>query len=265
MRSAIVVIIVHRPSPSVSELASLKQCVNVLGNYPIALVCPEGLNVDAYKNVAPEIQVNFIDSKWLSSYAMFNRLKILPFIYEKFIQYEFILFYELDAWVFNDELEKWCSMDYDYIGAPWFENFYGASADARFLGVGNGGFSLRKTRSLLKALNSRGYIIDPVKLFKAFKSNINFNSAKWFLRNLTIHNNIHHTANDYAGNEDMFWGLIVAKKLKWFRTPTPQVAAQFAMEYNAPKLYAMNNETLPFGCHKWEMLYPDFWKQFVKI
>lgn len=30
------------------------------------------------------------------------------------------MIYQLDAWVFNDELSSWCSLGYDYIGAPFF-------------------------------------------------------------------------------------------------------------------------------------------------
>ena len=50
-------------------------------------------------------------------------MKILPFLYERYAAYEFMFTYELDAFVFKDELEKWCEQGWDYIGAPWFDGY----------------------------------------------------------------------------------------------------------------------------------------------
>ncbi|WP_352432911.1 DUF5672 family protein [Mucilaginibacter sp. PAMB04274] len=39
----------------------------------------------------------------------------------------------MDAFVFKDELEKWCQMDYDYIGAVIYDPTY--DLNNIFLGV----------------------------------------------------------------------------------------------------------------------------------
>jgi hypothetical protein len=194
---------------------------------------------------------------------MFNRLKIDRFLYQRYRNYDFILFYELDAWVFRDELQYWCEQNYDYIGAPWFEDYTKASSDSSCIGVGNGGFSLRKVKSHLRALNQFGYIEPPSTLWKKFNSQPSFKGFKSLILNLTIRNNIFHPLNTFSGNEDYFWGNIVAPRFKWFRVPPLEVAARFAMEANAPILYNHLNHQLPFGCHKWEKYDPEFWKQFI--
>ena len=146
MARAAVLIIAHKDRPSATELNSLKQCYKVLNRYPVIVICPSNLDTSVYKKHVPNLLVDYIHPKWQQSYAMFNRLKIDPFLYKRYSQYEFIMFYELDAWVFKDELEYWCNRDFDFIGAPWFEAYDAAEENAKFLGVGNGGFSLRKTR-----------------------------------------------------------------------------------------------------------------------
>lgn len=264
MTKAVILIISHKPDPSHAEIASLRQCFNILGKYPIVLICPTDMNVNEYVKAAPDLTVDFIDPKWQANYAMFNRLKISPLLYKKFRKFEYILFYELDAWVFRDELEEWCSKGFDYIGSPWFEGFYTAPPEAKLLGVGNGGFSLRKVNSHLKALRSWHYIISFKELWNEFISHARPRTAKKLLRNLTIQNNVFYPFNSFAGNEDLFWGLIVAKRFPWFKTPDPVTASHFSMEFNAPYLFKQNSGRLPFGCHKWEELHPEFWKQFIK-
>lgn len=264
MTSAVILIIAHKANPIRSEIASLKQCFKVLGNYPITLVCPTGMDVTAYKDAAPSLRIDYMDPRWFSSYAMFNRLKISPLLYRNYRKFEYILFYELDAWVFRDELEFWCSKGYDYIGSPWFEGFYKGKSDAKFLGVGNGGFSLRKTKSHLKALRSWHYIVSFKALWEQFVTHPRPRTLINFLKNITVQNNVFFLFNRFDGNEDLFWGLIVAKRFKWFKTPDPVTASHFSMEFNAPLLFDANAGKLPFGCHKWEALNPEFWKRFIQ-
>lgn len=38
--------------------------------------------------------------------------------YDRFAAYEYVLIYQLDAFVFADRLAEFCQMGYDYIGAP---------------------------------------------------------------------------------------------------------------------------------------------------
>ena len=80
-----------------------------------------------------------------------------------------------------------------------------------------------------------------------------------FLKNNTL-----FFINDYAGQEDGFWGIHVSRKFKWFTVPDMTIAIRFSMETIPRALYGMNNNQLPFGCHKWEVYDLDFWKSFIK-
>lgn len=74
-----------------------------------------------------------------------------PQFYEKFLSFYYILIYQLDAFVFYDALEFFCSLGYDYIGASVaYSSWYGyKEKNPR---VGNGGFSLRKVKACYQLL-----------------------------------------------------------------------------------------------------------------
>ncbi|GMQ29568.1 DUF5672 family protein [Algoriphagus confluentis] len=232
MNTVVILIIVHKKIPTFFEKMSLIQCLNILGSHPIKLVCPIGLDVSEYLEVNKDLEFDFINPNWHSNYTMFNRLKISPFLYERYRDYNYIMFYELDSWVFRDELLYWCSKGYDYIGAPWIglnvyswlymKNIYPFELKLiwKFLDkskiniVGNGGFSLRKTKSML--INS--------KLFS-------FRGRNW------------------DSNEDSFFCHYVSSFNKFFKVADFPNALKFSFDVSPDKSYQLNNFELPFGCH----------------
>jgi hypothetical protein len=173
----------------------------------------------------------------------------------------------LDAWVFRDELLEWCNFNYAYIGAPWFKN--GNPSDdlvTQFSGIGNGGFSLRCIKTHLRVLNSFAYVKSPKLLLGIWLHNkITLKSTLQLLTNLTVKNNTFHLLNDYCENEDIFWGMIVSKRFKWFKLPDMATAAKFSTELNAPALKELNGNQLPFGCHAWEKYEPEFWQEYIAV
>lgn len=87
--------------------------------------------------------------------------------YRSFKEYEFMLIYQLDSYVFRDELLDWCEKDYDYIGAP-VHNFILDNFSQRIdIATLNGGFSLRKINSALRVLSSFRFIYSFKDLLKA--------------------------------------------------------------------------------------------------
>jgi hypothetical protein len=263
----VILILAHKKDLTDAEKASLHQCCNVLNKYPIKVICPQNLDVSEYLKICPTIEIDFIDPKWQINYRMFNRLKIHPFLYRRYQKYRFILFYELDAWVFNDALRHWCAQDYDYIGAPWYEGFHAANSRSKFIGVGNGGFSLRKTKSMLKAITNFSYLEPPIKLSRETLKQGRFSIKKLLtiLTYFTVGNNTFYIFNDYQANEDFFWGNVVARNFRWFKLPAENIALQFSMEVNAPELIEYNNFRVPFGCHAWEKYNRNFWEQYIDI
>ena len=258
----VILIIAHKAELSEFEKASLAQCYRILGKYKIKLVCPEGLDVSVYKEINPQAEFVFIDPKWQSNYAMFNRLKIEPILYKKFSNYKFMLYYELDAWVFRDELEQWCKKDFDFIGAPWFEGWHEAQPGAKFIGVGNGGFSLRKIKTHLQALRRFSYIQKPGYLVNEFKRKPSFGNFSKLLGDLTIRNNTFYLFNDFKANEDFFWTQIVAPRFPGFKLPSMEEALKFSVETN-PASFIKSESDLPFGCHGWWKYDVEFWKQYI--
>ena len=263
--SVAILIIVHQAEPTPYELISLRQCTQVLGRYPIVVICPEGMDVTRYRSVSPDLEFDFIAPKWQANYRSFNRLKIAPLLYKKYRAFEHILFYELDAFVFEDALPKWCATEYSYIGAPWYHDFDEANKTSSFIGVGNGGLSLRKTSSALKALSSFKYITPPRIVYRRWRWQWRDPGAwmKAFLQ-MTFQNNTHWWCNNYVENEDYFWGRIVENRFSWFTIPIEEVALKFSIE-TMPRLQLKRmGGTLPFGCHGWWKYDLDFWKPFIE-
>lgn len=264
----IILICVHKENLDPYEIISMKQCFKILGHYPIKIVCPKGMNIDQYLNINPKASFDFIPSYWQSSYKNMEAMRILPFIYKRYIEYDYLLIYELDAFVFRDELMEWCRKGYDYIGAPWLEGWREAKPNAPFIGVGNGGFSLRKTRSLIKAVNSFSYIEKPVELWERLQNAPPARKPYLFfdmIEKLTIRNNTHLLFNDWIGfrGEDIFWGTVVNPNFKWFTVPEPEEALRFSFEVQPQYLYELNHLHLPFGCHKWWEYNLEFWRPFI--
>lgn len=263
----IILIIVHKESLEPYERISLTQCFRILGHYPIKFICPEGLNVRAYLDINPASSFDFIPPHWQSNYGNFARLKMLPFLYKRYSDYEYVLFYEADAFVFRDDLMEWCRKGYDCIGAPWLEGWSEATPGAPFIGVGNGGFSLRKIESLLKVNHSFSYIYWPSELWKRFQAVPLMDKSRAFwdlIKNLTVRNNTFHWFNDRAKTEDVFWGMFVKRNFKWFNVPDAEEASRFSFEAQPRHLYAMNGQQLPFGCHAWWRYDLEFWRPFIR-
>ncbi|MFC1680373.1 DUF5672 family protein [Pseudomonadota bacterium] len=263
--SVIVLIFAHKEEPDNDELISLRQCVRVLGHHPMRLVLPSGISAETYLREAPNVVVDPIPANWLASLRDYNRLKIHPFLYRRYREFEFILTYELDAFVFRDELQLWCDRGWDYIGAPWFDGFQNASADSPMIGAGNSGFSLRRIPSMLRVTRSLRWTQRPHQLVQDWKDRpATFRSTGRLLKDLCVRNNTFWLFNDYSGPEDMFWGLIVPERFPWFRIAPPEEAMRFSFEVNPRRLYQECDNRLPFGCHKWKTYDPAFWRSFIE-
>jgi hypothetical protein len=266
-KNVVIVIINHKAELSEYEKISLKQCIKVLGAYSIWMVVPDGLQTDSIEPQLGPVKILRVRDSYLSNYRNFNRFKISPYLYEHFKSYDYLLYYELDAFVFGDFLEYWCSLGFDYIGAPWVK--MEDSERPVFEGVGNGGFSLRKISSHRRVL----------KTFKRLDSNTEIrNSYAGFslmgrisyipqrlMRMLGLKGNTHWRFNDYKENEDIFWSVRVPRVLSWFKVADPLSALRFSFELKPDELYRLNHSKLPFGCHSWqkdEQL--TFWKEFIE-
>jgi hypothetical protein len=250
---AAVVIPVYKVTPSFEEEISFKQCIKILNNYKICIACPNDLDVSYYLTLYHEIEIYRFDKNYFQNIEGYNKLLLTESFYFKFIEYKYILLYQLDSFVFRDELSYWCSCNYDYIGAPWINtnlynwlfikaypkiliNYHKILFKGRYLKrVGNGGFSLRKVNSFISNL----------KFFRT-------------------------AANNWQANEDSFFAHFIGTFNPFFKIPNIHAALQFS--FDAYPLYAfqMNNNIIPFGCHAFNksndfyQQNKDFWKSYIK-
>jgi len=166
-----ILIPIYRIELTENEKIALSQCAKILKKYDIIIIHPNNIDIAKIKNDYQIGKAKPFDRKYFSNTNGYNRLLLTIDFYREFLQYKFILIYQLDAFVFHDSLQYWCRQDYDYVGAPWIgeawphaimrntkkplwaNNFifrYLFFAKENF--VGNGGFSLRKISSAIIAL-----------------------------------------------------------------------------------------------------------------
>ncbi|NIJ54360.1 DUF5672 family protein [Dyadobacter arcticus] len=258
-KKAAVVIPIYKTELSAFEKISLMQCQKVLSNHPIIAVAPEGLDLSELGAGSNFSQIITFDKTFFQGVQGYNSLMLSANFYEKLNDFEFILIYQLDAFVFSDSLLLWCNSGYDYIGAPWPKRlaepdiikatktklitFYhqwrntiedGLPSQRQFDNqVGNGGFSLRRVEKFF-GLASR------------MQEKINE----------------YHLRTEHQFHEDVFWSIEVNRKLRRLKIPSFKTAYKFSIENNPERGVKFNGGKLPFGCHSWDH-HLDFWKPYL--
>jgi hypothetical protein len=264
MSQAIIIVPIYKEMPNLSERLSLIQCFKILSGHPISLVCPASLDITQYKAIAEEnkleIKIERFEDNFFSDLFGYNQLMLSLKFYERFKSYTFLLIYQLDAWVFRDELNYWCGLDYDYIGAPWFKDMDAATKDSPVVGVGNGGFSLRRTLNFISVLRKKRQYCQLEKLL----IRINILSAIKRLGILKGITSKMELFNHSFENED-YQFFKFASIIDGFKIAPFEVALKFSFEINSEILFNQNNKILPFGCHAWEKYELNFWKQFIPV
>jgi hypothetical protein len=262
---AVVVPMHNRIELTPEEEISLRHLVHFLGSYDKYLVIPKSLEVNY-----PGFGIKRFDNNFFGSAKAYRKLMFSPKFYETFIDYKYILIYQLDCLVFSDQLTQWCKTDLDYIGAPWIKH-----KDAPYVSnlafegkVGNGGFSLRKIQSFLKVIYSQRYHIEPVEYWKRYYASkpryIQYmNLSKKFLKHLSIFNNARWELASYEGNDDKFFANRATYYYPEFKIAPVETALRFAFECVPQYCFKRNNYTLPFGCHAWHRYDRGFWEPYL--
>jgi len=140
---------VHRNRLDELEELSLARCVEVLGHHRLIFVGPESLDFGVYLRRARGASVERFPDHYFKTYVGYNKLMLSRDFYSRFSGFSYILKYELDAFVFRDDLAYWCERGFDHVGAPWVDESQG-----RWTGVGNGGFCLRSLQGCLAVFDS---------------------------------------------------------------------------------------------------------------
>lgn len=264
--NSIIIIPIYKKNLNEIEICSLKQCIKVLGNHPICFVTHKELDISIYKTIADSFTFNIelFDIKYFNDIEGYNNLMLNALFYKRFDKYEYMLIYQLDAWVFKDELMEWCKRGYDYVGSPWFKN-QGTHEDGEALWlVGNGGLSLRNIPYFINCLTSKKKLRNFIQL----KQNCH-TYTDWFkmpLRLLGVKNNIDNLIDNFNGvfNEDLIYCMCLQNTQYEPKLPTPIEAIKFSIERSPSYLFELNNNDLPFGCHAFEKNeFETFWKKYI--
>lgn len=224
------VVPVYKKNPVFFEQASLMQCVRILGqNHDIYLVAPFGLDLSGYTSLCPnyKFRIKRFSKEFFTSLSTYNQLCKRHEFYESFQEYQYMLIYQLDCWVFSDNLEYFISLGYDYIGAPWF-TIDTEKNTATSNKCGNGGFSLRRIDKF----------VEVCKAHEVEADNENVPEDVFFCNNCEKEMNISPVD---AGRE-------------------------FSFEVGPSVLFKVNNNKLPMGCHKPYLFeFKTFWKDYIKF
>lgn len=260
-----VLVPLYKPSLSKAEEFSLRNTLEVLGNHDIYIVGPAKLRdyFESYKKrTGSNFRVALYQDKYFSSIKGYNRLLMSKFFYESFSEYEYILILQTDALVFSDQLDDWCKRKYSYIGAPWIVRENKSEYPPAFLGVGNGGLSLRKVEDFIRVLSIPRYLPIPDIVLNYEKKRMTPREGlPKFMHKFIFSYSVWPVLPRVS--EDIFWGMLVPKRCQFFRVPAPEEAIPFAFEVEPSHLYELNHGQLPFGCHAWEKYDINFWRQVL--
>ncbi len=242
------------------ESIAIQQCFKMLSAYPVLAIKPQSLQLSTEITAYPFADTISFDDDYFKDVQGYNRLMMDEAFYGAFLDYEYILIYQLDAFIFSEELAYWCDRDVDYIGAPWitprdypdmikaikshlqyyFHTRYdvykdGLPSDKQFdYKVGNGGFSLRRTKKFYN-------------ICRAQKEKIAFYNER----------------DSHLFNEDIFWSVEVNRKRKVLRIPNWKTALGFSIEFAPARALNITKGKLPFGCHAWDR-HLDAWRPIFK-
>lgn len=231
MKDVIIAIPVYRQELRWYEQLSLARCFEVLGSYPIVFIAPEGATLDYGPEYRDVPRVTF-PAQYFESVDGYSALLLSTTFYQRFRDFRKLLIYQLDAFVFSDQLMDFVAMDYDWIGAPWFLGCHWDFGDwNRKLGIrktfpvgGNGGFCLRDIQSCLRVLETYG------------------------------------DGSALGGNlaEDRVFCYYFHIDPA-FRLAPIRVMYAFSSEFDAERVWYKNGCRLPFGCHDWTSMSATFY------
>lgn len=260
----IVIIPVYKDTLDVDEHKSLCQCLKVLCKHQICLIGPENLDYSIYNEVFSEygvkLNIQTFDSDFFEGVAGYNRLMLSRHFYERFTSYKYMLIYQLDAYVFRDELDYWCDKGYDYVGAPWMK--LNRKLDKN--NAGNGGFSLRKVSSFISLFSHRGKLLTFKGLCCLYRYRGPLHKPICVLYGMFGKNNHLEDFLDGQINEDLLYVTLKHKKGDKFKIPDSLEAMFFSFEESPSLLFVKTGHKLPFGCHAWRKWeYEQFWKKYI--
>lgn len=274
-RLCVIVIPIYKAEPNIYERTSFARCCRILGkeggNYPIYLLTHDRLDLSVYREIAQThgtvFQTEFFPTSSFKNIHTYNCLMLNSNFYSRFARFEYMLLYQLDAYVFRDELETWCRRGYDYVGPPLFTP--GHFGTLEWSTVGNGGLSLRKISAFQQASGGNG----PLSWSKVFRSRpprhpyITSKRRVFYFLMLATTGRCHWLRNlfTYFVYEDRFYSFALQGSAFELHVPASREALSFAYDMDPAFCHMATAGQLPFGCHGYDKRYDRFYSAFIPL
>lgn len=241
---------------SLDEQVSMRHLKKYLNHYDKYFISPKGLELNY-----GDFKIKYFGKKYFRGVINYSELMLREEFYQAFSEYDYILIYQTDVVVFSDQLEEWCDRGYDYIGAPWFKDTLGSGYEYPDA-CGNGGFSLRKVDSAIRAIKliKKPWKHTFFRLLVCFGNKIfRHKPLVYFLIKTWTESAAHRTQM----LEDRYWSFEVPKYDINFKIPTALEGLKFSFEVGPEYCFKRNNSQLPFGCHAWSKYDRKFWEPYL--
>lgn len=248
-------------SSNTSELKLLGQIKTVFKKREIVIILPKSLEVDWGRNI--EFQtISFSDAYFKDKHS-YSKLLCQNIFYESFSNFDYIQIIQTDCWVFEDKLDYFTNLGFDYIGAPWMVGGFEGKPHNKLWKVGNGGFSLRKIKTFSSILRQISF--SEKGLLPVFKNR--HRGLIKLLKNAGFRNNLRHYLKKTPG-EDIFWCIYVPHVFSnvEFKIADLRTASHYSFEVHPEYLYEeVTQFQLPMGCHNWANNNPKFWLKHFNL
>ena len=118
--SCAVIIHCHTATLKPIEKFSLDYSMAILGDRDYFFILPESLDAAYYLANFKKLSIERFPDMFFASREGYSQLYLSDMFYQHFANtHEFVLILQTDAIVLRDELDYWCSLCWDYVGAPW--------------------------------------------------------------------------------------------------------------------------------------------------
>ena len=274
LQKCVIVVPVYLSKMSQTDRTSFDALCRVLGSsWPIAIATHSAVSLSEHQAIARRygvsLRVELFDARFFAGLHGYNKLMLSPDFYRRFAESEYMLIYQLDVYVFRDELADWCNRGYDYIGGPLFalRHVRNTTKDAV---VGNGGCSLRRISTMLRVLQGEGWhTLRWVFTYRIPRHPYVVLRRRFLYRTMLLAMGIgFRPLSDWITHfvaEDLFFSIALRGTPLELKVPPVSEAWQFAYNIAPQFWHEQNGRRLPFCCHAWPAQYQIFWHQYIPL
>jgi hypothetical protein len=255
--SCAIVIPFHKGDLSNNELACLNSLLeNYKLEFPIYLLLPNSVLISKNLNEIIDkslLKVKYTEANAFSNYYNYNVFLTSKNFYELYLNYEFVLIYQLDVLSNkSNNLNFFLNLNFDYIG-PIIYHVNPDNSHSVIKVGGNGGISLRKVQSHYN-ITKKVFFFNLHEYYKitGYKCTFSSNPFKYFFKKILSRFIVVFYFRKIRFKyiqEDVFWSCLVPNKYKSFSISNNHISAQFGFDMFPKYSYELNNRKLPLFFH----------------